>query len=151
MEPLRDIRARLIKDHRDVIPGSNQCFVSSPDCIAVTLLAFDHEENFVHEARHAESRARLAQWRHVEDDVIEITRLQVWHEIEEFFQPELCRPIRSGAHGREIKIICRGSERSVRLQSRQKGGKGEGRSCPLSLQPQRFSSVVPTSVHAGTV
>src|SRR5262249_36637624 len=111
VKPLRDVRTRLVYHDCNVLSLRDQLSVAALNNLTVVLLCLDHEQKLVHEGSHSPRWTRLIQRRHVEDNVVKIARLHIWHHVEEFFQAQLRRPAGGRRpHCSEVEIVGSGSD-----------------------------------------
>src|SRR5262249_59005156 len=100
-----NIRTRFVDHHLYIVSLCAQLPIAALNNLAVILFRLDYQQQLVHESRHSPRWTRLVEWRHVENDVVEVARFHIWHHIEESFQADLCRTSIWGAHGSEVEII----------------------------------------------
>src|SRR2546423_11828908 len=89
VKPLRNVGTRLVDHHLNIVSLRAQLPVAALNSLAVVLFRLDHQQKLVHESSDAPRWTGLAKWRHVKNNVVEITCLKVRHHVEEFFQTEL--------------------------------------------------------------
>ena len=111
VERFRDIGSSLVEDNRYIVPLIHEFGVSSLDQIPVTFLRFNHEQKFIHEGGHSPRLAGGGERRHVEDDIIEIARLEVGHEVKELLKSQLRWTGLRGSYFGEIEIVGCGIDR----------------------------------------
>src|SRR5438105_15636812 len=86
VEPVRKVRAYFVQYDRDVRSRADQLTVSTPDKLAIVSLRLHNKQHFIHQCCQTDSWTGLIQRRHVEDEIIEVTTLEVSHKSEEFLK-----------------------------------------------------------------
>ena len=81
MQALGHIVLGLVQHGTDMRFGLGQQGRGTLDQVPVCLLGLDHEQDHVHETGQAWCNANLADRRHVENDVVKITGLQLRHQV----------------------------------------------------------------------
>src|SRR5262249_29511076 len=74
IKPLRNVRARLVKHHGNVVSLHDQLPVGALYKLAVVFFRLDHEQELVHESSHPPCGTRLGQRGHVKNNVVEVAR-----------------------------------------------------------------------------
>src|ERR1700681_588067 len=105
VHPLWRVVANLIKEHRNVVSSGNERLIASFDGLTIIFARRDHDQKLVHKWCHSQRGAGLAEWRHIKDDVVEIARLKVRHEVKEFLQTKLGGSSVGRRHRCEIEIL----------------------------------------------
>ena len=107
IEPFRRVGAGFVQDDRYIVPDADERRITAPDNVTIVLFRLDNKQEFIHEACHSQCGGNLPQGRHIENDIIEIARSHVRHEIKEFFQAELRRTGVARSHAGQIQIVRR--------------------------------------------
>ena len=76
-QPFRNVLPGFVEDCTDSGAGLDQSVFRELDGFAIGLFGFNHEQHHIHETGDAGGGAGLADRRQIEDDVIEITRLEL--------------------------------------------------------------------------
>src|SRR6266480_7936517 len=74
IEPLRNVGTRLVNHHHNIVSLRDQLLVAALYKLAVVFFRLDHKQKLVHESSHPPRGTRLAQRRHVKNDVVEVAR-----------------------------------------------------------------------------
>ena len=75
IDPLGTVGARLIEDYRNIVLSGDKLRMAALNDLAIVLLGLDDKQQLIHKPGHSQSRAGLAERRHIENNVIEVARL----------------------------------------------------------------------------
>src|SRR5438067_5505972 len=121
-EPARTVTTRLIQDHRYVRSRSDKLAITTLYHVTIGLLCFYHQQDLIHERGQTDSWAGLVNWRHIENDVVEIAGLEIWYQGEELFESKMRGFVPGSVDCCQVKIIGSGSDRRLRFNGRSERG-----------------------------
>src|SRR5947208_11525958 len=123
-EPVRTVTTCLIQNHRYVRPRSDKLTIAPFYHITMVFLRFHHQQNLIHQRGQTDGWAGLVNWRHIENDVVEVAGLEIWNQSEEFLESQMGGFVARSVDCCEVKIIGRGSDRRLGFNGRSERGSG---------------------------
>src|SRR5260370_12587484 len=97
-ELFRRVGTNFIQNERNIVSFGDKPFARALDGVPAVLFGFDDEQHLIHERSHSPGGTSLLERRHIENDVVEITRFKVRYEVEESLQTELRRACVRGSY-----------------------------------------------------
>src|SRR6476660_8812852 len=122
-KPARTVTTRLIQDYRYVCWRSDKFTITAFYHITIGLLRFYHHQNLVHQRGQTNGWTGLVNWRHIENDVVEIAGLEVWHQREEFFESKMRGLVPGSVDCCQVKIISSRSDLRLGFNGRSERGR----------------------------
>src|ERR1043166_8231522 len=105
LEDAGDVGFAFVQNNAEVGLGFGKQIGGPFDDVAVGFFRFDDEEHDVHKLRQPGSGADLTDRRHVENDVVVVAGLELWHQVLEALGKHPRQVVAVAGFGNDIQIV----------------------------------------------